>query len=194
MDPLMSRVSQRAALAGLIFLCGCYQKPEIRQYTVKSEARRKITTEDLRSEFPPIPFRWSVPPEWRIAANDEFSKVAWSAGPKDPLSEARITLTQLSSSTAGLEAQLARWSDQVDMGIKDPTSLLQCTKKLDVPGASGVWVEMNGPDETILGVIIERPEKVWMFKYRSPLKTAKEYGDSFRKFAESLQFTKIAGE
>lgn len=189
----MSRVPRCAVLGGLIFACGCY-KPEIRQYTVKSEARTKITTEDLRSEFPPIPFRWSVPAEWRIAANDEFSKVAWSAGPTDPLLEARITLSPLSSSAASLNAQLARWSDQIDLGITDPAELRKYTEKINVTGASGVWVELQGPSETILGVIIQTPEKIWIFKFRSCLETAKKYRESFRTFAESLQVTNLEKE
>ena len=189
----MSRVLRCAVLGGLIFACGC-NKPEIRQYTVKTEARTKITTEELRSEFPPIPFKWTVPADWRIAANDEFSKVAWSAGPADPLLEARITLTPLSSSAAGLEAQLARWAHQLDLETEISASLLKYTEKIDVTGASGVWVEMQGRSETILAVIIERPKKMWVFKFRSCLATAKKYHDSFRTFAESLQFTNIEEE
>lgn len=176
----------------LFLLTGCMEKPQIRQYTVTPESGRIVTTEAVRGQFPVIPFRYSVPSSWRKAVNDQFSVIAWSAGPKDPKSEARITLSDLPPA-AGLEAQIARWRGQIDLPTVEASELMKQVQTLKLGDASGSWIELTGPTETILGLIISRPDKMWIVKYRSSRATAEQQKKTFREFCESFRIETAVG-
>ncbi len=171
-------------------LAGCGEQPKVRQYTVEAPAADRVVTSDvLRSQFPVIPFRWSVPKDWRSASNDQFSVVAWSTGPAKSPKEARITLSELPGS-AGLEPQITRWRAQVSMPEADPVEAMKSVETIPLGKDQGSWIELRGPQETILGLIIADSGKLWIFKYRSTNDTAAQERADFRQFCETLQIEK----
>ena len=193
MNSLMPHYLRFFLIPGLLFsLTGCQEKPVIRQYSVTAEAKKIVTTEAVRSQFPVIPFHWTVPSDWRMAPNDQFSVVAWTAGPKDPKSEARITLSDLPAS-AGLEAQVVRWRGQVSLPAVDPAEAMKGMESLKIGSETGTLVELKGPEETILGLIVSRPDKMWVVKYKSPRATADQQRKSFREFCESFRIETTVG-
>lgn len=189
----MPHYSRFAFSVALLFsLAGCQEKPVIRQYSVAPETKKIVTTEAVRSQFPVIPFHWTVPPDWRMAPNDQFSVVAWAAGPKDPKSEARITLSDLPAS-AGLEAQVVRWRGQISLPAVDPSEAMKDAEALKIGSETGTLVELKGPEETILGLIVSRPDKMWIVKYKSARATADQQRKSFREFCESFRLETTVG-
>lgn len=173
-------------ILALVLTAGCGEKPQIRSYVVDAEQEKVITTEVLRNQFPAIPFRWSVPPDWRVADNDQFSVIAWTAGPADSKNEARITLSELPGS-AGVLPQIARWRNQIGMPEVEPAEAAKAVETLSLGAQKGSYVELQGPRETILGMIVTDRGKMWIFKYRSENSTASKVGPSFRGFCESLK-------
>ena len=83
---------------------GCSESPAIQKYVVASENQKDLTSELLRREFPPIPFRWEVPEAWDVTSNDQFSVRAWKAGP--PEKQARITLGQFPARTERFNSEM----------------------------------------------------------------------------------------
>lgn len=167
-------------LAGLV--SGCGERAPIREYTVPREAERVLTSDVIRREFPGIPMKWTVPKSWQVAENDQFSRMAWETGPR--ARRARITVSDLPGS-AGVEPQISRWRGQIQMAdaAGDP---MEGTEQLSLGAADGTWVELQGPEETILGLIVPLDEKLWIVKYRSANATAEEEKPTFRGFCESL--------
>ncbi len=173
----------------LTALTGCGESPQVREYVLKPETERIITSEVLRSQFPVMPFRWTVPEQWRSAENDQFSLMAWAAGPKDSPEEARITVSELPPG-AGIEPQIGRWRVQIGMDQGTEAELKKDVEQLAIGEESGSWIELQGAKETILGLILIANEKMWVLKYRSSNETARQQRAAFRGFCESLRMQK----
>ncbi len=163
---------------------GCYGDSAIVPYEVERESDRVLTSELLRDQFDPIPFRWTVPEEWTEADNDQFSVSAWSAGPKkDP---ARITVSGLAVAS-GLEAQFVRWRGQLKLPEMPIAEVMKSVEDVALKGATGKWCQLQNESETILGMIVSHKDKLWIFKFRSANATADKERDRFRSFCKSLE-------
>lgn len=166
-----------------LVLSGCGPDSTVREYEVEREQDKILTSDLVRKEFQPVPFRWKIPEGWRSTANDQFSAFAWTAGPKD--AAARITVSVLGGG-AGLEPQFVRWRDQLQLPKLSPEEVMKSVEPVALKGLEGQWTEIRGETETILGLIAPYEDKLWIFKYRSANSTVKQERDAFRKFCESL--------
>lgn len=168
----------------LLTQVGCNKSSGIVQYEVDRESDKVLTSDLLRDQFDPIPFRWKVPAEWAEAENDQFSAMAWTAGPKsDP---ARITVSGLSAAS-GLEAQVVRWRGQLQLPEMAVAEVMKSVEDVMLQGGTGKWCAFSNDTETILGMIVPHQDKLWIIKYRSGNDTAAKERDTFRRFCESLQ-------
>ncbi|MEZ6032564.1 MAG: hypothetical protein R3C17_05705 [Planctomycetaceae bacterium] len=168
----------------LLTQVGCNQSSQIVQYEVERESDKVLTTDLLRDQFDPIPFAWKVPAGWTEAENDQFSAMAWAAGPKsDP---ARITVSGLSAAS-GLEAQIVRWRGQLRLPEMAVPEVMKSVEDVTLKGTTGKWCEFKNDTESILGMIVPHQDKLWIIKYRSSNETAAKERDAFRSFCESLQ-------
>ena len=168
----------------LLTHAGCNKSSGVLQYDVDRESEKVLTTDLLRDQFDPIPFRWKVPAEWAEAENDQFSAMAWTAGPKsDP---ARITVSGLSAAS-GVEAQIVRWRGQLQLPEMAVSEVMKSVEDVMLQGATGKWCAFANDTESILGMIVPHQDKLWIIKYRSGNDTAAKERDVFRSFCESLQ-------
>ncbi len=175
------------AVAAVVFAVGCGGDYEIREYVVPRESDEVVTSDALKSQFPRIPFTWQVPADWQVSENDQFSTAAWQTGPV--AQEARITLSKLSAA-AGLEQQIVRWRTQLNLETTTEEELAKSSTERKLGETTASFVDINNEEETILGLIVLVDETMWIFKYRAPNTTAKQTGDSFRKFVDGLQLAK----
>ena len=53
----------------LSLLSGCGPNAKVREYEVAREQEKVVTSDVLRKEFQPVPFRWKVPENWQSTAN-----------------------------------------------------------------------------------------------------------------------------
>lgn len=183
-------VQQGLALAttlSVLLSAGCGDAPEIRHYRVERENKRDITSEALRDEFPPIPFRWDVPESWSIASNDQFSVRAWNAGP--PTAAARITLGTFPART-GIPAQVMRWRRQLGLKSEDDEQAMQDVSALKTQNGAGSYARIEGASESIFAFIIPIENEFWIFRYKSKNATAKKERKRFQKFCQSLEYVK----
>jgi hypothetical protein len=162
---------------------GCGGTSEVREYEVKQEFEKILTSDLLRDQFESIPFRWKVPADWKAAENDQFSAFAWSVGSGE--SAARITVSDLPAS-AGLEPQFLRWRGQLNLPEVDPAEGLKSVETIPLKSLTGKYIEIKGDSESIFGMIVPYKDKLWVFKYRSENSTAERQRKPFRDFCESL--------
>jgi hypothetical protein len=168
----------------LLTFVGCNKSSGIVQYEAPRESDKVLTTDLLRDQFDPIPFRWKVPAEWTEAENDQFSAIAWTVGSKsDP---ARITVSGLSAAS-GLEAQVVRWRGQLNLPEMGVAEVMKSVKDVTLQGATGKWCEFKNDTESILGMIVPHEDKLWIIKFRGENATADKVRDAFRGFCESLK-------
>ncbi|MCP4170344.1 MAG: hypothetical protein GY758_06175 [Fuerstiella sp.] len=156
---------------------------------MKSEHERVFTSEMIRSQFPAIPFQWSVPDSWGVADNDQFSKMAWEVSLDGE--EGRITLSDLPGA-AGLIPQVTRWQGQLGMTPDPKANPMDDMETVELNGGTGTIVDLKGEDETILGMLLPVNDKLWIFKFRGRNKLADSERDSFREFCKSVEIS--AGE
>lgn len=168
----------------VLVCCGCGPDAEIREYVVPPESERVFTSDLLKDEFGSIPFDWKVPEAWSIAENDQFSKIAWEVGPE--AQEARITVSDLPIA-AGLVPQITRWRGQVKLTQGPQDDPMQGTDPLKIGDVSATYVDIQGPEETILGLLVPVKTKLWIFKFRGNNKVAEDQRQAFRSFSESIQ-------
>lgn len=167
-----------------VLLSGCGQSSAVREYEVPREDEKVLTSDLLRDQFKAVPFRWKVPSTWLTAENDQFSAVAWTAGPSG--ATARITVSGLAG-TAGVEPQFSRWRhDQLKLPEIDPAEMMKTVETVALKGLTGQWIEIKGESETIMGMIAAYKDKLWVFKFRSANATANDQRAAFRGFCESL--------
>ncbi|MCP4169447.1 MAG: hypothetical protein GY758_01600 [Fuerstiella sp.] len=170
-------------------LNGCAPAPEIREYTVKSELDRVFTSEVIRSQFAAIPFQWGVPDSWVVADNDQFSKMAWQVSLDGD--EGRITLSDLPGA-AGLIPQVTRWQRQLGISADPQADPMEGAETVKLDGGTGTIVDLEGEEETILGMLLPVKDKLWIIKFRGRNKLASSQRDSFRAFCKSVRIS--AGE
>ena len=173
-----------SCLLSVVLTVGCGPTSEIREYTVPTEEKRVITSEAIRNEFPAIPFEWNIPESWAGAENDQFSKMAWTAGPIEDT--ARITLSDLPIS-AGLVPQLTRWRRQIQANLDSNADPMEGTKPLKLDGGNATSVDFEGAEATILGLLVPSGDKLWIFKFRGSTPVADEHRETFRTFCESVK-------
>ena len=179
----MFRLDRTFFLLSLVFI-GCNRGSAIVQYEVDRESEKVLTSDLLKDQFDPIPFRWKVPDEWTEADNDQFSAVAWNAGPKKDV--ARVTVSGLSQAS-GLEAQFVRWRGQLKLPEMSVADAMKSVDEVALKGATGKWCEFKNDTESILGMIVPHKDRLWIFKFRGANATAAKERDRFRSFCESLQ-------
>lgn len=164
---------------------GCGEQVQIAEYEVPSENDHGLTSEVLRDQFPPVPFRWDVPQTWRIAANDQFSVRAWTTG--DPADAARITVGRFPSAS-GIPAQVIRWRRQLEMESVDDETLMKDVTQLETKDRPGSFVSLHGERETIQALILPIEKDFWIIRYKSSLATAENEANAFRAFCQSVEY------
>ena len=166
----------------LLAQIGCNRNSGIVRYEVDRESDKVMSTDLLREQFDPIPFRWKVPAEWTEAENDQFSAIAWTVGSKK--NPARITVSGLSAAS-GLEAQIVRWRGQLQLPEMATAELMKSVEDVALSGATGKWCDFRNETESILGMIVPHEDKLWIIKFRGGNATAEKARDAFRGFCES---------
>lgn len=174
------KASRVVAMFWLMVLCGCGPSGTIQEYVVDVDDPDIYTSDILKREFGTLPFQWTVPSEWAVADNDQFSKVAWQV--EENGETARITLSELGIGP-GIPAQVARWQGQVQ-ATGDPTETMESLSLKS--GEPAVYIDMPGPEQSILGLMIEQGDTLWILKFRGGNAVADAERKRFRKFCESI--------
>lgn len=163
---------------------GCAPEGEIRQYVVDAESDRIVTSDLLKSEFGTIPFEWDTPESWTVADNDQFSKVAWEVGSKPDVG--RITVSDVDMGM-GLMSQLTRWRGQVGIELPESADPMTGTEQLKLDGTTATYIDFQGTEQSILGMMFAWNEKLWVFKFRGSNAVTNLEKERFREFCESVK-------
>jgi len=100
----------------------------------------------------------------------------------------KVEITVIALPPSGLLANINRWRGQVGLGPTTQTELNQDLRELQVDGNTGRYVELAGPRQTILGVIVNRSGRAWFFKLTGDSQLAKREQKRFEAFVQSVKF------
>jgi hypothetical protein len=62
---------------------------------------------------------------------------------------------------------------------------MNSVEPLPLAGMTGQWVELKGPNETILGMLLTYKEKLWVVKLRGSNDDVGSLREQFRSFCQS---------
>jgi hypothetical protein len=131
--------------------------------------------------------RYEAPDEWSPGKPNAISLLAFKV--TDGEKQAEITV-----STAGGQwlANVNRWRGQLGLSPVDEMELAMVTKKIEMLGTTGDYIEIVGPEsaakrETILGVQAEAGGRTWFVKLRGDSRLAEREKNNFESFVKSLR-------
>jgi hypothetical protein len=129
-------------------------------------------------------FNWSVPSAWTPIAPGPMQAARFTV-PEVGGAKAEVFVSVFPNDTGGLLANVNRWRRQI--GLEDVTEagLGTCVTPLEGAGAGAVFVELNGPQQTLLGAVVPREGGHWFYRLTGGSAAVLPQKDAFRGFAKS---------
>lgn len=91
---------------------------------------------------------------------------------------------------AALLANVNRWAvEQLHLPAVTAEKLPGLVRQMDVGGYAGYYVRLVGPEgQSILGVLVPRPDKTWSFTMKGPSPLVERQQHNFEAFVKSVKF------
>jgi hypothetical protein len=138
------------------------------------------TNQGSGADEPQLEFK--KPEGWTEAPPKAFSLATFVAGERDK----RVEIT-VSSAGGDLLANVNRWRGQVALPPWNKDDLAKGAAKIETLGASGDYVQLVGPKETILGVAAVVGGNQYFVKLKGSADLAQAEKANFESFVKSLQ-------
>jgi hypothetical protein len=104
----------------------------------------------------------------------------------DRLAEA--TVIPLAGPAGGIAANVNRWRGEIGLANVADEQIIREAKTIDVAGTQATYVDLTGPRERTLGVMVPRGEKTWFIKFRGPADLVGKQQAAFEAFVRSIRF------
>lgn len=198
----LGRRSPQRLLSGRALMClilasalaGCGDPPRIRHYQIR---RTKSTAES------PLPSTASG----TVGSSLTFeTPEGWQPGPltierggitvrreaalevRNDSQRAEITVTRLPAGAPLLD-NVNRWRRQIQLPPWTEDDLNREVRTLMVNQQPAHYVQLEGEEQAILGVLVDQGSQTWFIKLQGDLPLARQERDRFEQFVQSLQFT-----
>jgi hypothetical protein len=185
LSPQISRLRRRAVraalavLAGAAFAVGCNKPDEIEKYTVKRVEERIQPLILPRYE---LPAGWKELPKERAKVGKFLQSI--QAGDQG----AKVTLTAFGGGVGDLLANVNRWRKN-DLKLDDPlVELPKDVRKITVAKTECDYVDLQGPRNRVLAVIVPHEGHTWVVKMTGPELAVAPQKAAFEKFVEGITF------
>jgi hypothetical protein len=129
---------------------------------------------------------YRLPEGWRKSRGSAISKVAFEV--REGEQSAQVTVTPLSGAAGGLEQNVNRWREQAGLERLSDTEVRKLVQEIPAGGKSGQYVDVTGPKQRILGVIVPQAGASWFVKMTGPVDLVGKQKPNFEAFAGSLRF------
>lgn len=133
---------------------------------------------------------YETPEGWQPARVGGMRLAAFAV--QDGDQQAEVTVIPLGLGAADLLDNINRWRGQIGLPPLAAGELDQHTRSLEISGAAGTYVVLEGPAEasprqSILGVILPRENRVWFIKMTGDAALVAREQPRFEQFAQSLR-------
>ncbi len=135
-------------------------------------------TREPSSATPQQPPSYVVPEGWAKGQPGSFQFAVFNVD-----AEGRSVEVSVAKAGGSLEDNIARWRGQIGAAPGEGES-----RPIKVGGHDATFVELSGPRETILGVIVPRGGTNWFFKLKGDPELAVRERSRFDEFVQSVQF------
>jgi peptidoglycan/xylan/chitin deacetylase (PgdA/CDA1 family) len=134
------------------------------------------------------PVTYQAPAGWVDLPVPPNSIRVAALGVNDGDRTAQVTVIPLSGPAGGLAANVNRWRGEIGLANAADDQIAREAKTIDVAGIRSTYVDLTGPRERTLGVIVPRGEQTWFIKFRGPAELVGKQQSAFEAFVRSLRF------
>ncbi len=128
--------------------------------------------------------KYDLPEGWQEAQGNGISLVALTA--PHEAGDANFTITRLGGGGDVLP-NINRWRGQVKLDPITEAELKEQVEEVEVDGIAGQLSVIEGPEDSILAVILQQDDAKWFFKLHGPTPTVKAEQERFREFLKSVK-------
>jgi hypothetical protein len=188
----VERIELAGATATLVDLVG--RKPEDNMGRAPFAGGQALPASPLEHDpnapskrpAPSAELTYDVPPGWQATPAGGMRKAAFAIA--DGSENAEVTVISLDAAGGALLANVNRWRQQVKLGEVSEQELETATKKIELGTVPGDYVELVGPEETILGVVAHADGRSWFFKMKGNSPLVDREKANFESFVRSVRF------
>lgn len=160
-------------------------------------ARAAASSDRARGEVPERPaaapsaapqVKYETPQGWTPAPAGGLRKAAFMVA--DGKQSAEVTIVSLPLGSGTLLQNVNRWRDQVGLEALSQDEVDRSLSKMEIAGLPGNYIEVIGPREAILGVLVSDANATWYFKLKGSIEIAQRERANFEAFVRSVRFVK----
>jgi hypothetical protein len=156
-----------------------------------SEPKPELTRRDPHAALPAPtekPVTYQVPAGWTDLPVLPGSIRVAALRVNDGDRTAEVTIIPLAGPAGGLAANVNRWRGEIGLANSADDRITREAKTIDVAGTQATYVDLVGPRERTLGVMVPRGEQTWFIKFRGPAELVGKQQSAFEAFVRSLRF------
>ena len=130
-------------------------------------------------------FSYTVPEGWEEFPPQSVRKANFRvAGERG---NAEITVTVFPGDVGGNLANINRWRGQIGLEAIDADGMREVARPTTISNHRALLVELQGPEQSILGGILGFHGSTWFFKMQGTTGTVTEQSDAMESFLASVQ-------
>lgn len=126
---------------------------------------------------------YQVPPTWREIAATGMRAAAFEIVEQGQRAEVTVI-----SAGGSLLDNVNRWRGQVGLAAISQDELDRLVRPIEVDGTTATSVDLQGPQQRILGVILLRSGETWFIKMQGPVELVEREKAAFESFVRSVKF------
>lgn len=187
----------------LLLLTAC-EKSEPVTYTISKEERKVAVPEQLGTTTPRsgsgqmqvMPgmaeaaqaapgLSYTVPESWEEFPAQSVRKANFRA--KDESGSAEIAVTVFPGDVGGILANINRWRGQIGLEAIQTDGINEVSRPITISNHKGMLVNLQGPEQSILGGILSFHGSTWFFKMQGATGTVATQTSAMESFLTSVQ-------
>lgn len=128
---------------------------------------------------------YSVPAGWEEFPAQGIRKANFSV--TDEGGSAEVTVLAFAGDVGGPLANVNRWAGQLGLRPLSREGLAEVSEPRTISGHGGLWVRLEGADESILGALLPFHGFTWFFKMQGDTATLFRQETALKEFLDSIE-------
>lgn len=129
-------------------------------------------------------FTYTVPEAWEEFPPQSIRKANFRVS--DESGSAEITVTTFPGDVGGMLGNVNRWLGQIGLDTVDAAGLEKITKPFVISQHAGTLVTLQGPEQSILGGVLNFHGSTWFFKMQGAKGTVAAQAGAMESFLKSV--------
>ncbi len=139
----------------------------------------------------PAPLTYQTPPGWKKGPAKSMRLATFVVAENNQ--QAEVTIIPLGKQAGSLLDNVNRWRGEVNLKPTSAARLADDARPLTVAGVPAHFVDLIGPSQRTLAVMLARGDSTWFFKMKGPADLVGRQKSAFEQFMKSVKFSEEQG-